>query len=95
MSTIIYSIVDVSLRLVVPHNINFPNQHSFYLILRSFATPLTRFGWIEYSGVFKTSNDQEFNSVTSEKIDEVYQKLSLTQEKKDNIYNELKKIHLS
>ncbi len=42
----------------IPHNINFPDQHNFYLVLRNFATPTTRYGWIEYSGVYRADTLQ-------------------------------------
>jgi hypothetical protein len=36
----------MALELVIPHNLNVPNPHNFYIILRNFSTPEIRYGWI-------------------------------------------------
>jgi hypothetical protein len=56
ITTIVFKVIQMAFDLVIPHNLNVPNPHDFYVILRNFATPSTRLGWIEYSGVYKTGS---------------------------------------
>lgn len=46
-----WEIAELAIQAVVPHNINIPNQHTVYFILRNFATDDVKFGWVEMSGV--------------------------------------------
>jgi hypothetical protein len=47
----VWEIAELAIQAVVPHNINIPNQHTVYFILRNFATDDVKFGWVEMSGV--------------------------------------------
>lgn len=57
----------MAFELVQPHNFNIPNPHNFYMILRTFATPERRPGWIECGGIYKTASKAEFDSVVDPK----------------------------
>ncbi len=76
----------------VPHNLNYPDQNSIYIILRNFSTQDTRFGWIEYSGIYRTIDRNEFSSVTCRQIGLAYQHLSFKKIEKDRIRSELKEL---
>lgn len=42
----VWTIVEVALANCIPHNLNVPNEHSVYIILRGFSQNDLRYGWV-------------------------------------------------
>jgi hypothetical protein len=76
----VWSIIDIALTNSIPHNLNIPNQHEVYIILRNFAENDMRYGWVEFSGVQIITNDQDYDHITAEEIAKRYARLGLPEE---------------
>jgi hypothetical protein len=42
----VWTIVEVAHANCIPHNLNIPNEHSVYIILRDFSHNDMRYGWV-------------------------------------------------
>jgi hypothetical protein len=46
MVSAVWSIIELALANCIPHNLNIPNEHEVYIILRNFAANDMRYGWV-------------------------------------------------